>query len=82
MVYERFGDSKSGSSITRKEGLAPSRRPFKNGTKKTHIIFQINEHAFIYLILIKWDAQILLRTSELFKRQSSSVRNKFKVTPI
>ena len=68
--------------ITREEGLAPSRRPFENGTKKTHIIFQINEHALIYLILIKWDAQILLHTSELFKRQSSFVRNRLKVTPI
>ena len=66
----------------REEGLAPSRRPFENGTKKTHIIFQINEHAFIYLILIKWDTKNLLRTSELFKRQSSSVRNGLKVTPI
>ena len=51
----------------REEGLALSRCSFENGTKKTHIIFQINKHAFIYLILIKWDAQILLRTSELFK---------------
>ena len=68
--------------IMREEGLAPSRRLFENGTKKTHIIFQINEYAFVYLILIKWDAQILLRTSELFKRQSSSVINGLKVTPI
>ena len=29
----------------REEGLAPTRRPFENGTKKTHIVFQINEHA-------------------------------------
>ena len=27
-----FGNSKSGSTITRKKGLAPSRRPFENGT--------------------------------------------------
>ena len=44
-------NSKFESTITREEGLAPSRRPFENGTKKTHIIFQINEHAFIYLFL-------------------------------
>ena len=35
-------------------------------------------HAFIYLILIRWDAQILLRISKLFKQQSSSVRNGLK----
>ena len=32
LAYERFENSCSGSTITREEGLAPSRRPFENGT--------------------------------------------------
>ena len=73
---------KSGSTVTCEEGLAPLRRPFENGTKKTHIIFQINEHAFIYLFSNQNDMHNLLRTLKLFKRRSSSVRNGLKVTPI
>ena len=71
-----------GSTIPRQEGLAPSRHPFENGTKKTYIVFPINEHVFIYYFQTKWYAQILLRISELFDQQSSSVRNELKVTPI
>ena len=33
LVYEGLENSGSGSTITREEGLAPSRRPFENGTK-------------------------------------------------
>ena len=61
--------------ITREEGLAPSRRPFENGTKKTHIIFQINEHAFIYLFFNQNDMHNLLHISRLFYQQSSFVGN-------
>ena len=39
LVYERLGNSKSGSTITREEGLAPSQRPFENDTNYTHVIF-------------------------------------------
>ena len=37
-LQNEFGNSKSGSTITREEGLTPSRRPFENGTKYTHVI--------------------------------------------
>ena len=68
--------------IMREEGLTPSRRPFENGTKKTHIIFQINEHAFIYLFSNQNDMHNLLRISGLFKRRSAFVRDGLKMTPI
>ena len=75
-------DSKLDGIITHMEILALSRRLFENGTKRHISSSQINKNAFIYLILIKLDAQILLPTSELFDQQSSSVRNGLKVTPI
>ena len=31
-LQNEFGNPKFGSTITREEGLAPSRRPFENGT--------------------------------------------------
>ena len=53
---------KSGSLVTREEGLAPSRRPFEKGTKLvTCYLLNSNEHAFIYLSLNKMDANNLLR---------------------
>ena len=66
----------------REEGLAPSRHPFENGTKKTHIIFQINEHAFIYQFSNQNDMHNLLRILGLFKGRSSFVRDGLKVTSI
>ena len=33
-----FGNSKSGSSVTREEGLALSRRPFESGTKWAYVV--------------------------------------------
>ena len=66
----------------REERLAPSRRPFENDTKKTHIIFQINEHAFIYLFFNQNDMHNLLCIPELFYQQSSFVGNGLQVTPI
>ena len=33
-----LGNSKSGSTIKREEGLAPSQRLFENGTKKTNVV--------------------------------------------
>ena len=48
----------------------------------TYCLLKSNGHAFIYLILINWDAQILLRISELFEQRSFSVINGLKVTLI
>ena len=36
---EGLGNSESGSTITREEGLAPSRRTFEDGTKWAYVIF-------------------------------------------
>ena len=51
--------------ITREEGLAPSRRPFENGTKWTHIIFQIKQACFYLPIFKPNDMRNLLRISGL-----------------
>ena len=53
-LQNRYENSKSGSTITREEGLAPSRRPFENGTNWTHVVFCLELACFDLPILIKW----------------------------
>ena len=51
------------------EGLAPSRRPFENGTNlNMYHLLGSNEHVFIDLFLNKMIMHNLLRISKLFKR--------------
>ena len=58
-------DSKFGSTITCEEGLAPSRRPFGNGTNQTHIIFLIQKSMLLPIYFNQMDVQNLLRISGL-----------------
>ena len=66
----------------REEGLAPSRRPFENGTNYTRVIFQILMSMLSSTYLNQMEAHNLLHTSELFDQQSSCVRIGLKMTPI
>ena len=48
-----FENFKSWNSVTREKGLAPSRRPFENGTNKHILSSKLIGHVFIYLVLIR-----------------------------
>ena len=77
-----LGNSKSGSTIMREEGLAPSRRPFETVPIRHVLSSKFNEHAFIYLVLIENDMHNLLHILGLFGQRSFSVKNELKVTAI
>ena len=49
----------------REEGLAPSRRPFRNGTNWTHIIFLIQKSMLLPIYFNQMDVHNLLRISKL-----------------
>ena len=68
--------------ITCEEGLAPSQRPFENGTKQTHIIFQFKQTCFYLPTVNHNDIHKLLHISRLFDQQPFFVRNGLKMTPI
>ena len=53
-----LGNSRFGSTITREEGLAPSRRPFENGTNWTHVVFFLELACFDLSISNKMDATV------------------------
>ena len=47
-----FENSKSGSTITCEEGLAPSQRPFENQLKTNENTIQLND---INLVILTWN---------------------------
>ena len=59
-----FGNSKFESTITREEGLAPSRLPFENDTNWAHVV--LIKLVCFHLSLNRMDANNLLRVSKLF----------------
>ena len=63
--------------------MTPSRRPLQKWYQLDMCyLLNSNEHAFIYLVLIKNDMHNLLRISGLFGQQPFFVRNGLEVIPI
>ena len=72
-----FGNSKSGGTITRKEGLALLRCPFKTVPIRHVLSSKFNKHAFIYSFLSwsKMRCPILTKCiSSLFNGRSFSIK--------
>ena len=72
-----FRDFKFGSTITRKERLAPSRRPFENGTNWTRVVIQILMSMLSFTYLNHMDAHNfityfgIIRPTILFRKKQT-----------